>query len=125
MTITCSSCEAELPDIAAFCLACGQAIESSADVKAPNEVDREWLMAVFKGAGYACEESDTNSDSFYASDPIREDLVPNVTVTLHPQERAITFISVWKLQRSRRDDARLHAALNEFNGLMPLWTAWT
>ena len=47
------------------------------------------------------------------------------TVTLHPEVRAFTLISVWKLQRSRRDEARLHAALNEFNGLMPFWAAWT
>lgn len=142
--ISCPACQTELPDTAAFCLSCGEAIESNADLRGPTEVDREWLMTVFTGAGYDCQESDTNCNRFYAtsagndnkerdtnlnglyaSDPGRKDLLPNVTVTLHPEVRAFTLISVWKLQRWRRDGARLHAALNEFNGLMPFWAAWT
>jgi hypothetical protein len=123
--ISCASCQAELPDTAAFCLSCGQVIETNTDVKGPSEVDREWLMEVFTGVGYDCEESETSSNRFCASDSVRTDLVPNLTVTLHPQERAITLVSVWRLQRSRRDEAQLHAALNEFNGLVPFWAAWT
>jgi hypothetical protein len=143
--ITCPSCQTELPDTAAFCLSCGQPIENSADLKSPNEVDIEWLMTVLASAGYECEASDTNSkrfyatkvagndnegsatnpNGFYAADPTQKDLLPSVTLTLHPEIRAFTIVSVWKLQRSRRDEARLHAALNEFNGHMPFWAAWT
>jgi len=59
--ITCPSCHTELPAAAAFCHSCGRPIAHEVDPKAPSEVDRDWLIAIFTSDGYKCEENKAQS----------------------------------------------------------------
>jgi len=118
--ITCPSCQTELPDNAAFCLSCGHAIEQETELKAPNEIDREWLMNVFVSDGYKCEETDESPLLFWA----RHEERMNASVRLYPALGLFSMASTWALKRSRRDEARVQGAVNTYNSSSLLWTAW-
>jgi len=116
--ITCASCNAELPDSAEFCSSCGKPVEHEADLKAPSDVTRDWLIAVFNSDGYECEEDNDEANAFFAKHPTRY----NIFVNLRPQ--LITIGLILRLHRHRKDEAALQAAINRFNSENVLWIAY-
>ena len=123
--IKCAFCQAELPDHASFCLSCGKAIETEADLVAPSSIDRKWLMDVFTSDGYECElpqdSGNTDRNGFFAK---RNDDRLYLFVSLRPSLGLFSLDSIFKLKRARHDELPLRTAIDEFNRQILIWSAY-
>jgi hypothetical protein len=116
----CPECDTDLPSSAAFCLKCGKPIEQDVDLRAPADIDSQWVRGVFESDGYTCTDSETDYHDFLATHPERM----NLFVSYKDTVALLSMQSLWRMKQTRRNDPKVSAAINTFNSQSVIWWAY-
>lgn len=116
----CAACQAEIPVDAAFCPSCGKEAEDTSLEIAAKDVTRAWLMDMLTQLGYTCEPDNESSSSFFA----KHEQFSNIGLDVRQNLGVVGINAYFTAKRSRRDEADLLAALNNFNQRSLWWSAY-